>query len=148
MVRYNDSWSFERKWILYRVLSPQHRALRCSTHKWNREVNRLYLFIQQFDDCSTTNGTKGVFIHNSTYYELYILHPHSRAFAFWFSGNSEMCFNIIIQGQHFSPRYTGSSVVECRTRNRDSPGSTPPFATVSKFGNFRSLHDASVHSVV
>ena len=28
----------------------------------------------------------------------------------------------------------GSSAVECRTRNRESPGSNPPFATVSKFG--------------
>ena len=34
----------------------------------------------------------------------------------------------------------GSSVVECRTRNQVSPGSNPPFATVSKIGHFRSLH--------
>ena len=38
----------------------------------------------------------------------------------------------------------GSSVVECRTRNLVRI----PFATVSKFGHFRSLHDASVHSAV
>ena len=42
----------------------------------------------------------------------------------------------------------GSSVVEYRTRNRDSPGSTPPFATVSKFEYFRSLHDASDYTAV
>ena len=34
----------------------------------------------------------------------------------------------------------GSSVVESRTRNRDSPGSNHPFATVSIIGHFRSLH--------
>ena len=37
----------------------------------------------------------------------------------------------------------GCSVVECRTLNRESPGSNPIFATVSKFGHFRSFHDAS-----
>ena len=41
---------------------------------------------------------------------------------------------------------TGSSVVECQTHNRDSLGSNPLFATVSRFGHFRSLHD--VHSAV
>ena len=41
----------------------------------------------------------------------------------------------------------GSSVVECRTRNRESLGLNP-LATVSKFGHFRSLHDASVDSAV
>ena len=40
----------------------------------------------------------------------------------------------------------GSSVVECQSRNRESPGSNLLFATVPKFGHFRSLHDASVHS--
>ena len=39
-----------------------------------------------------------------------------------------------------------SSAVECRTRNRVSSGSNTPFATVSKFGHFRSLHDAPVHT--
>ena len=34
----------------------------------------------------------------------------------------------------------GSSAVECRTRNQESPGSNPPFATVSKIGHFRSVH--------
>ena len=43
---------------------------------------------------------------------------------------------------------TGRSVVECRTHNRYSPGLNPPFATVFKFGHFRSLHVASVHSAV
>ena len=38
----------------------------------------------------------------------------------------------------------GGSAVECRTRNRDSPGSNPPFVTVWKFGHFRSLHDGSL----
>ena len=42
----------------------------------------------------------------------------------------------------------GSSVVECQTRNQVSPGSNPPFATVSKFGNFRSLHVVPVDSAV
>ena len=41
----------------------------------------------------------------------------------------------------------GGSVVECRTRNRASPGSNA-FATVSKSGHFRSLHDASADSAV
>ena len=36
---------------------------------------------------------------------------------------------------------SGSSPVECQTCNRESPGSNPPFATVSKFGHFRYLHD-------
>ena len=40
----------------------------------------------------------------------------------------------------------GSSVVECQTSSRESPGSNPPFATVLKFGHFHSLHDTSVHS--
>ena len=35
----------------------------------------------------------------------------------------------------------GSSVVDCRTRNRESSGSNHPFGTVSKFGHFRSLHN-------
>ena len=34
----------------------------------------------------------------------------------------------------------GSSGVECQTRNRESPGSNPPIATVSKFWHFRSRH--------
>ena len=33
----------------------------------------------------------------------------------------------------------GCSAVDCRTRNRDGPGSNTPFATVSKFGHFRPL---------
>ena len=40
-----------------------------------------------------------------------------------------------------------SSVVECQTCNRE-PGFESHFATVSKFGHFRSLHDASVDSAV
>ena len=39
----------------------------------------------------------------------------------------------------------GSSVVECRTRNRESPDSNPSLL-VSKFGHFRSLHEAPVRS--
>ena len=39
----------------------------------------------------------------------------------------------------------GSSVVGCRTRSLENPGSDPPFATVSKFGHFRSLHDACIN---
>ena len=35
--------------------------------------------------------------------------------------------------------YRGSSAGECRTCHPESPGSNPPFATVSKFGHFRSL---------
>ena len=42
----------------------------------------------------------------------------------------------------------GSSAVECWTRNRESLDSKPPFATISKFGHFRSLRDAPVHSAV
>ena len=41
----------------------------------------------------------------------------------------------------------GSSVVECRTRNRESPDSNPSLL-VSKFGYFRSLHETPVHSAV
>ena len=40
----------------------------------------------------------------------------------------------------------GSSVVECWICNRESPVLNPPFATISKFGHFCSLHDAPVHS--
>ena len=42
----------------------------------------------------------------------------------------------------------GSPVAECPTRNRESPVSNPTFATVSKFGYFCCLHDASIHSAV
>ena len=42
----------------------------------------------------------------------------------------------------------GSSVVECRTRYRENPGSNIPIATVSNFGHFRSLHDAPVHCLL
>ena len=42
----------------------------------------------------------------------------------------------------------GSSAVECRTRNQESPGLNPPFAIVSKCWYFCSLHDAPVHSAV
>ena len=41
----------------------------------------------------------------------------------------------------------GSSAVECRTRNRESPGSNP-LCSISKLGHFRSLHDAQVQSGV
>ena len=51
----------------------------------------------------------------------------------------------VFTGDGFVER--GSSVVKCRTRKRKSPGSNP-FATVSKFGHFRSLHGASVGSAV
>ena len=33
-----------------------------------------------------------------------------------------------------------SSVVECRTRNRESPGSNPPLLPFRRLGIFRSLH--------
>ena len=36
--------------------------------------------------------------------------------------------------------------VECWARNRDSSGLNLPFATVSKFGHFRSLHDVGPQS--
>ena len=42
----------------------------------------------------------------------------------------------------------GTSMLECRTHNQESPGSIPPFATVSKFGHFRSLHNAPIHLAV
>ena len=42
---------------------------------------------------------------------------------------------------------TVAQLVECRTRNRESPGSNP-VVTVSKFGHFLSLHDASFDSAV
>ena len=42
----------------------------------------------------------------------------------------------------------GSPVLECRSHNRESPGSNPPFVSVSKFMHFRSLQEASVHSAV
>ena len=42
----------------------------------------------------------------------------------------------------------GSSAVECWTRNREiRPGSNFPFATVSKFGHFRSLHSAPLSCI-
>ena len=42
----------------------------------------------------------------------------------------------------------GGAEVERRNRNRESPGSKTSFATVSKFGHFRSLQDALFHSAV
>ena len=42
----------------------------------------------------------------------------------------------------------GSSAVDSRTRNRENLGSNTPFAIVSKFEHFRSLHDVPVHSAV
>ena len=51
-------------------------------------------------------------------------------------------------GQTSRPRPTGGSAVERWTRNRESTPSNPPFATVSNFGHFRSLHDTPVHSAV
>ena len=39
-------------------------------------------------------------------------------------------------------------VVECRTCNRESSFLNNPFVALSKFGQFRSLHDASVHSAI
>ena len=45
--------------------------------------------------------------------------------------------------------YRGSSAVEYRTRNRErEPGFESHFATVSKFGHFRSLLDAPVDSAI
>ena len=41
----------------------------------------------------------------------------------------------------------GSSAVECRTPNRESPGSNPPFDSVSKFGHFRSIQDSPLYSI-
>ena len=46
------------------------------------------------------------------------------------------------------PLERSSSAVECLTRNRESPSSVTPFATVSEFEHFRSLHDAPDHSAV
>ena len=54
----------------------------------------------------------------------------------------------IIMHLFFKDVERDSSVVECRTRNRESPGLNSLFATALKFGHFRSLLDASVHSVV
>ena len=54
----------------------------------------------------------------------------------------------IIMRLFFKDVERDSSVVECRTRNRESPGLNSAFATALKFGHFRSLHDASVHSAV
>ena len=42
----------------------------------------------------------------------------------------------------------GSSEVERQTRNRGRARIEISFAIVSKFGQFRSLHDAQVHSTV
>ena len=41
---------------------------------------------------------------------------------------------------NWSSNQLSGRIVECWTRNRDSLGSNPPFPTVSKFGQFRSLH--------
>ena len=45
-----------------------------------------------------------------------------------------------------TPVECSSSVVKCRTRNREGPGSKPPFVTVSKIGHLCSLHNVPVHS--
>ena len=42
----------------------------------------------------------------------------------------------------------GSLVVEYQTCNQNSSGWNPPVAPISKFGHFRSLHDALVQSAV
>ena len=39
----------------------------------------------------------------------------------------------------------GSSVVECRTRNRESPGLNPPFATISKFVLFTTSQSTQLY---
>ena len=51
-----------------------------------------------------------------------------------------------IIAQRFSSRaiFTKWSAVECRTRDRESPGL---FGAVSKLGHFHSLHDAPVHCI-
>ena len=51
----------------------------------------------------------------------YVEHRHSRNFI---TANAEC----------------SSSVVECRTRNRESPGSNPPLLPFRRLGIFRSLH--------
>ena len=49
---------------------------------------------------------------------------------------------------HYSSNTLGPyTIIECWTRNRESPGSNTPFAT-AKFGHFRSPHAAPVHSAV
>ena len=55
-------------------------------------------------------------------------------FEMWISGVYVTEFGIVCCLER------GSSVIECRTPNRDSPGLNPPFATASKFWHFRSLH--------
>ena len=61
-------------------------------------------------------------------------------------------YQTLIVGCLTSYRYyigeRGSSAVERRTQNRESPSSNTPFATVSKLGHLSSLHNASVHSAV
>ena len=42
----------------------------------------------------------------------------------------------------------GSSVVECRTRNQESPGSNHPLLPCRKLGIFVLSIDAHVHSAV
>ena len=42
----------------------------------------------------------------------------------------------------------GSSVVECRTRNRVSPGSNPPLVPFGRLGILLLSIDAPVHSAV
>ena len=42
----------------------------------------------------------------------------------------------------------GSSVVECRTRNRESPGSNPPLLPFQRLGIFVLSIDALVYSAV
>ena len=54
--------------------------------------------------------------------------------------DGNMCTFLIVE--------RGSSVVECRTCNRENPGSNPPFASISKLGHFRSLHDFSSFSCI
>ena len=54
------------------------------------------------------------------------------AFAWMNVSKSYECLTITVE--------RSSSVVECRTRNRESPGSNPPLLPFRRLGIFRSLH--------
>ena len=71
-----------------------------------------------------------------------------RYFVQYLSGYDAVVLNQLIQVSYTTIAGRGSLVVERRTRNRENPGSNPPFATVSKFGHIHSLHDTPVHSAV
>ena len=61
---------------------------------------------------------------------------------------SKNCSVFLFQITYFSYTESGSSAVECRTRNQVSPGSNPPLLPFRRLGIFVLFIDAPVDSAV